>query len=33
MDFYILLRVCMSERSEFQTLEYKNPEIMPGYRM
>ncbi len=29
MDFYILLRVCMSERSEFQTLEYKNPYIMP----
>ncbi|SER85668.1 hypothetical protein SAMN04487884_11292 [Butyrivibrio fibrisolvens] len=29
MDFYILLRVCMSERSEFQTLEYINPDIMP----
>jgi hypothetical protein len=29
MDFYILLRVCMSERSEFQTLEYKDPDILP----
>ncbi len=29
MDFYILLRVCMSEQSEFQTLEYKNTDIMP----
>ncbi len=29
MDFYILLRVCMSDRSEFQTLEYKNSDIMP----
>ncbi|SER48847.1 hypothetical protein SAMN04487884_10671 [Butyrivibrio fibrisolvens] len=29
MDLYILLRVCMFERSEFQTLEYKDPDIMP----
>ena len=29
MDIYILLRVCVSERSEFQTLEYKYPDIMP----
>ena len=29
MDFYILLRVCMSERSEFQTLEYKDSDIVP----
>ena len=29
MKIYILLRVCLSERSEFQTLEYKYPDIMP----
>ena len=29
MDIYILLGVRMSERSEFRTLEYKSPDIMP----
>ena len=29
MEFYILHGGRMSERSEFRTLEYKNPDIMP----
>ncbi len=29
MEIYIHLRVRMSERSEFRTLEYKSPDIMP----
>ena len=29
MDFYILLRIRMFERSEFRILEYKDPDIMP----
>jgi hypothetical protein len=33
MDLYILLRVRMPPRSEFRTLEYKDSDIVPGYRM
>ncbi len=29
MDFYIFLRVCLYELSKFQTLEYKDSDIMP----
>ncbi len=29
MELYILHRGCMSERSEFQPLEYKAPDIVP----
>ncbi len=29
MEIYIPQRARMSERSEFRTLEYKSPDIMP----